>query len=619
MTTLSAAVRERADAWLPAGMTRGQLVTVAAVALICLQLALRGWVVSGAWFYADDFVFLADVARGDASSVRWLFEPHDSQFMPLGMLLARLTGGAGTFVWGVAAAETLVMQALASVSCWWMLRRLFGDRPMILLPLSFYLFAAFTVPAITWWAVALNQLPLQVAFFGVVTTHVRFVRTGRPAALAAAAAFLLLGYSAYVKTLLIPPILFLLTIGYFASGPVRHRVVSGLRIHWRAWLVYGTVSAAYLAWYILNVPSPVDYNADVDYAGLLDTLVYRSVGPGMVGGPWDWDVINPPLSFAATPSWAVTVAWLVLAASVLALVRSGVRLGPVCAILAYYLAATIVLLAKGRATVLGSFVGQEFRYLADAAVVFTLCVGLVLMPVLGSPVVAPAALHAAGRRVDPSSWLVAAIGLVVAGAVWSTVSYALPWHRDFAPRLFTVNAEHELETVEGRRVLDVPVSQSVMLATAFPYNLPSRLLAPSGIRPHLTDRATDPLSFNGVGILTRAAIHDGTRSRPGTDDGCGYRVGPTVTTVPLEHDTLAFPAFISVNYLGSHEGRLRIRAGTEQIDVPVESGLHSVFAPTNGGYASVDVATRGGHDTVCIDVIRVGNPTASAFVMDSGS
>src|SRR5690606_2226255 len=129
----------------------------------------------------------------------------------------------------------IVLQLVASVACWVMLRVLFGDRRLLLLPLVFYLFSPFTVPGSVWWSVAIYQYPFHVAIFGAVTCHVLWLRSRRPAPLVGTLAFTALGLGSYIKAPLILLVLLGISLLWFAAGPWRARLRELVR-QWPVWL-----------------------------------------------------------------------------------------------------------------------------------------------------------------------------------------------------------------------------------------------------------------------------------------------------------------------------------------------------------------------------------------------
>src|SRR4051812_46820413 len=142
------------------------------------QLVFRGWALFPSWFYTDDYRLLYD-ARSRGLSWSYLTAPFDSQFMPVGRLVAWVVASGGTLDWTLAVSLTLLLQGIASLTCLAMLCSLFGARPGVLVLLATYLTTAMTLPATMWWAASLNQLPLQAVLFGGLTVGVRYLRTAR--------------------------------------------------------------------------------------------------------------------------------------------------------------------------------------------------------------------------------------------------------------------------------------------------------------------------------------------------------------------------------------------------------------------------------------------------------
>ena len=180
--------------------------------------------------------------------------------------------------------------------------------------LGLYLFSTMTLTAFMWWAAAINQVPCQLACFLALTFHVQYLRTGRRLYATVTAAALVLGLLFYVKALLIVIPIGLVTYFYFTErgAPLRTRFRSMLREHRYSWVLYGTIVAVYVQYYLRHVPNPVAGETNVPYAELFDTLLRVSFGPVLLGGPWRWSNENPPLGLVATPEWAVTLSWVAI-------------------------------------------------------------------------------------------------------------------------------------------------------------------------------------------------------------------------------------------------------------------------------------------------------------------
>ena len=175
MRGLNRVVARRSAAHAASSTPETALVLGAAVALVVIQLALRGWALFTSWFFQDDISLLMD-ARSSRFDLSYLLEPWNNHLLPAERALMWLVADVGPLSWGVAVTSTLVIQALTSAAAVWMLVTLFGKRPGILVPLSLYLFTSLTVPAMMWWTACLNQLPIQLGFFVAIGAAVRYLR-----------------------------------------------------------------------------------------------------------------------------------------------------------------------------------------------------------------------------------------------------------------------------------------------------------------------------------------------------------------------------------------------------------------------------------------------------------
>ena len=277
------------------------LIIGAGALMIVLQLAFRAWSLYPSWFFLDDYNLLND-ADGQRLDFGYLLAPYNGHLMPGGRLLAWVVADSGPVNWGLAASFTLGLQATASAAALWMLTTLFGVRWATLAPLAVYLSSAVTVPAMIWWAAALNQVPLQTAFFLAVGAWVRYLRGRRIIWLVWTTCAVLFALLFYVKGVLIFPVLGFLTVAYFSSGSPYQRVMAVLRRDWRAGLVAASLIAGYLTYYFTQVEQIFTSTGGSVVAEIADSMLGTAFATGVLGGPWRWSTLSPPTAYADPPS-----------------------------------------------------------------------------------------------------------------------------------------------------------------------------------------------------------------------------------------------------------------------------------------------------------------------------
>lgn len=606
VSSLSADTKRAVRGWIPADLSRAQKVTAVALALIAGQLLLRAWIVGGSWFFEDDFQFLTDIARGEDDAA-WYVRPHNVHFMPLSFVLVKIVTWGGPFAWWLAALETVVLQAAASLGCWWMLRKLFGDRRLILVPLTFYLFSVMSVPTLTWYAAMINQLPLHTCIFLGVLAHVTYLRTRRYRYALLATLATALGMLFYVKAIALPMVFGLLALLYFSQGGVRHRFVHVLRRYLWGWLTYGALGVAYLAVYFTRMP-PGQGAADTEYVALARSMLFDTLGTGLSGLSWSWDLLNDgPRSVTAPSTFLVTLSWMAVVAGWGYLYATRVRALRSLVIAAPYLVLSYGIIAVGRSGAFGNISGNEARYLSDATAVLALVLALAMMPLRG-------AVESSARRDEPLITvrpsplvLAAAVAAYVAASVWSSITYARPWHDGNAVKDFGLTAIASIEAADKPPLADVPVPDEVMWNVNHPYNLPSRMFAPLGDRFTTPETTNDLMMLDDEGEVAKAFVAPGITSVPGPVDGCGYPLGDAAApvSVPLTNVTIDYSFWMSIGYLAGEDGYAAVSAGDNAYRVHLERGLHTLFLPTTGSYDSVSIDAGGA--PVCIDQVTVGN------------
>ncbi len=585
------------------------LVVGAGLLLIIGQLAFRAWALYPSFFFLDDYNLLID-AQGQRLDLSYLLSPYNSHLMPGGRLIAWVVASSGELNWTLAATITLVLQALAGVCGLWMLTTLFGVRWEILAPFALYLSTAITIPAAMWWAAALNQLPLQVALFMAVGSWVRHLRhEGRRWAFISFFA-LAFGLAFYVKAVLLFPLLAFLTLAYFATGSLRHRLVTVVNRHWGGAAVGSALLAGYLAYYLTHVEQLYSDVKPGILAEIADTMLGTAFVTGVIGGPWNWADLAPPTAYANPPMWSVHLAWIAVTLTIAygflrrnGTLRSWVLLGG-------YLIGLLVLLGTSRAPSFGRVIGLEYRYLTDAAGVLALCLGLAFLPLVGARDPSSPRKHPLLILRVRESMVVGIVILVSASSVVSSSLYVGFWHHDNASAAYLDNLGADLGTHGGVDLVDQVVPDGVLSNLAAPNNTVSRLtslLTPAAAfpnsSPNLTVVADD-------GRLHRALIQPGVLSRVGPRQDCGWPVGQEVADIPLTARAFEWQWWLRIGYLASTDSPIQVTAGSTTVDTQVQAGLNSLYVKVNGTFDSVRIDGLDPGVTLCVDTIEVGQPVA---------
>ena len=588
--------------------TRTRLVTPAALGLIGLTLAFRAWAVYRGWFFADDFVFLSDAARGVADPA-WLFHRYNVHVMPLGFLLVLPVAHAGPFVWAAAATEIILLQALSSFCCWIMLRTLFGNHPKILIPLTFYLFSAISMPSIMWWAASLNMLTVQPPLFLGIAAHVVFLRTGRKRFAVAAASFLVIALGCYVKAIFFPVVLVVIAVVYFTTGTPLRRVLEALRRWWLAWVMYGLVGAGYLVAYFRLGGSPAQ-TGSVDLADLTQRQVIASLGSGLLGGPWRWvfaDIENGPRKLADPPELVQILCTVLIVLLLIYLAgRYHGAMRPLWFIIPS-IAFTVGVLAAGRVSVFGTAISMEIRYWTDSLPFFTLAIGLMCLPLLGSPDPLRIRTDPVIARGLPRAFLVSLAAAYVAGALVSSASYASAWHANYDARAFLHTATADLKAQAAPvELADEAVPQSVMQSLAFPYNLTSRILAPLDQYFRTPKTANDIHVLNGFGqVVSGEATPDLKVPQEKLTTCLQTERDGEPATVHLGSRTFDYPFWASITYRSPVTMDVVLVAGSNRYRAQLLEGLHTLSLRTTGAYDTIDFELPA-RTRVCLDSIHIG-------------
>ena len=138
--------------------------------------------------------------------------------MPGGHVLAWMVSLGPPFDHGIAIVQLAVLYVVACLAVLRLLVTLFGVRAGILLPLAYFAFSPWLIPATSWWAAGINHLPTLAATALALDAHVRYLRSPARRYLVASVAWILVGLFFAELAMLVYIPLTVITFAYFATG-----------------------------------------------------------------------------------------------------------------------------------------------------------------------------------------------------------------------------------------------------------------------------------------------------------------------------------------------------------------------------------------------------------------
>ncbi|WP_255583283.1 hypothetical protein [Dietzia sp. ANT_WB102] len=579
--------------------------------------ALRAWVAAAGWFYWDDLILHSRAAARPFPDLPFLFADHDGHLMPGGMALTWIAAHAAPLDFRMPLLQIAVLQLVAGAALARMLWVQLSGRTVMLVPLVAALAIPLGLPSATWWAAALNALPLTAAMAWTVASMVRLGRTGRRRHAVGAAVATVVGLLFVEKALLIPVVAAAVLAGsWWTAGGSR----AELQLLWRrtrcAWSALAAIVTVWAAIFVVVVgrvggassgPLPVEREAGAGGAGpgvieLLDHAYRLAVVPTLGGGPWRWGRWHPGPPMADPPVVAVVVGFLAVATVLTWSLIARRRTGAIWAAAALYPLVSVVLVAVGRTGPdTAAEIVQTLRYHAELPVVLAAAAALAIA--------APRSEHGEQRLSHARRWLPAsgALGLavLVASSVVSTVTYRHVWSeqpsRDYTePLLATLRERTE-------PLLDTEVPLEVLLPVTTPANRLSALLTGVPDVPEVGAWTRDPVAIDAHGALHPADVVPGRSLPQGPEPGCGHRVGPDGARLALDGPLLGRDWVVRLNLFADADGHVAVRLDDgDEVTAPVESGLGTVFVRVEGGGTRVTVTPGGGASELCVGSGPVG-------------
>lgn len=618
---------EWADLRSLAAWVRNHPVTLAALAMIAVQLLWKAEFLGHLYFRQDD---IHDFDLAIEHPLSWSYLTiTGAGHLTMGMrlvdwFLVRIS----LYNYGLASAVSLAFVAAAALAGYQTLRTLLGEQPKILIPLAFYLVTPLTIPDLGWWSAAMESVPLQLATFMAITAHVQYVRGRRTRDLVSAFCWVAFGLIFFEKAIVLPLLLFAITAAFLADRrTLRGAALDTLLRFWRAWLAYALMLIAYAVVLITalhrSAALPLAPGSSAGVVVFMGDLVKDTLLPGVLGGPWQWYVLaDKTYALAATSAFmaflSLGVACIVI---VVSLLRRRVAWRAWTILAAWVVAADMVPVILGRINAIAPIIlGLETRYLADAAPVLAVCMGLASWPVAGSreaiaydrPGRAHAPLNAPLRNVTSGL-----IGLIVFGSIWSVQFYSSST-TGAANRAYVANASRALTLApHGMTVLDNPVPVSLVIPLFGRYSLASKVIgdiAPGKLHwiSAVDGTVNNVYVFGADGRLYPVWVYP-TNSVPRTQaQGC-WPTRHSRIKVRLQQPSTIYTTVLRIGYFWSapYPTYIDVHYGHSVKAVLIKPGLNSAFVPESGANVPVVVISGLAGPHLCVGDIEVGDPEPS--------
>ncbi len=578
------------------------------VGLFVGHLLLRGVVFGSAYFQQDDFVLQGRAGRLPLFSGEYLLHIHSDHLMPGGFFLAGLTERLAPLNYWAVLLQLLLLQALASWLTVRLLVRVFGLRPLVLAPVAVALFSPLTLQSSTWWAAALNLLPVQAAGAAAGLAAVRLVRTGQRRWVLATVLATAAGLAFDNKAALIP--LVVLGVAWVAR-PDESRLLPSLwhllHRHLLLWLALTATTVGYLALYLsLADPEPRSVADSSEVVRTAWTTLIQGLVPAVAGGPIRWTgEPGSGLAWADPPVWFVVVALHV----VVLLAAWGILDSKVARrawlVLGIYVGLDLALVAFGRSGLVDT-IGLNLRYTADSILLVSLALGTSLMAPPGMPEGARAARVRAWLDERPRKKLALGLGALygyVFVAVVSAMTLLGPVS-DADSRTWLGNVRGSIEEVGGAvTVLDASVPEKIYWPLGYPYNQLSWVLSPID---EVSIATTVGLlgAFDETGTLKVADV-TGASSIIRPDGSFCWRTGEDGALVRLERPVFDWRYVMKVGYLAEVDTQTTVQLGDgDPVEVPIEGGgVNDVYVDISGGGDVVSFGPSPDGVDICVNAV----------------
>jgi hypothetical protein len=586
-------------------------ITLTCLGLILISLIWKAAFLRHYFYWQDDFQILDHSLK---SSLSWgyLTTVDVGHFFPGVYLIAWIMARVALYNWLLGSAILLVLLAGAGLAALRVLRTMMGNRWAIVIPLSLYLFSPLGFPTDAWWVTAIEAVPLQIALFMALDSHLKYARTGRLRYAVTSAAWQFFGLCFFEKAAVIPLLLFMITVGFLSSRRLLSGTWAAMVRLWKGWLIYLGLLVVYAA-VLLNRLSGAKNGVEAPNAHALGTFAWKQVSrdlvPGLFGGPWGW--YHPQdygSAFADPPALLAWIAMIALIAIIVATILTRRRAWRAWLIMAVWVVLADmgpVFVGRLRYEAYAGLFGLQTRYVVDAPAVLAIVLALVFWPLSDRKEPEEAADASKPREFFSGRWktvAIAMVGIFVVGSVYSVQRFqsltTTLTAGTTANNVYIANANAALADVPaGTVIVSQHVSGRIMSGLFEGEAVTSVVLGPLSHRGHQISWTSSQPSgtldklriFGSDGRLYPVAILGSYTKKMAFRHSC--LTGKHLDLVqPFQPVSVSFANELRIAYVATAESAgqvITVRYANFAGRFTVQAGLHKVYFPVSGSAADV--------------------------------
>src|SRR3954469_25242548 len=416
---------------------RVRIATLAApAAVIAGCVALQGALGARSYFVTDDWLHIAvaqDALTGGGLDMHYLQRVVFIHYAPGHRFAYYVLAKFAPLDWGAALAAMLALFAASLALFHRICTRLFGNRRENLVLLALFGTSVLLVPSFLWFADALHKFPSILASLIAIDAFLTYRREGKRRALVLCVLMVGAGSLFYVKVLLVPLYLLLISLLFLPRGS--HRV----------WLAFAPVYLIYGLNYVLNYADTGSAPPSLHLLGkYLWTAWFRGVTPAFAGVNVAVDARGAELLYAVG-------AQLLLVAVVVVTIRRNPNAWRAWAFWGVAFAANAIVVGLGRLGSLGfKQVGSQLRYDTEMTWLLPLALGFAFFVANGRGI---RPLRLPPRRVTLALGAVVACAYLAA-AIDTGRDNARDWNFKASNQAKTFATNMQRTAVRGGKVLD---------------------------------------------------------------------------------------------------------------------------------------------------------------------